>query len=219
MTDSATRPEMLDVLDDMGRIIGTKSRADVHRDGDWHRVFHCQIIAIRDSKEVVVLQRRSHLKAAFPGMFDISAAGHLAAGEEPADGVRELEEELGFTAAPNILVPLGTRRLVDDSGEGHLNREITSVFLLRDDRPLTDYVLQRTEVDAVFDAQIDEFLELLAGTVESMQITGVHHAGSSDAQDIVEQITLKDLVPGFEYWKTLMIMSQRFALNQFPLSI
>jgi hypothetical protein len=71
----------------------------------------------------------------------------------------------------------------------------------------------------VFDARIDEFLELLAGKVESMQIKGVHHAGSADAQDIVEQISLKDLVPGFEYWKTLMIMSQRFARNQLPLSI
>ena len=89
----------------------------------------------------------------------------------------------------------------------------------RDDRPLTDYVLQRTEVDAVFDAQIDEFLELLAGKIESMQIKGVRHAGSPDAQNLVEHISLQDLVPGFEYWKTLMIMSQRFALNQLPLSI
>ncbi|MBV30055.1 MAG: NUDIX hydrolase [Actinobacteria bacterium] len=219
MAGSATRAEMLDVLDDMGRVIGTKSRAAVHRDGDWHRVFHCQVVAIRGSKEVVVLQRRSHLKAAFPRLFDISAAGHLAAGEEPTDGVRELEEELGFTAAPKNLVPLGTRRLVDDNGEGHLNREITSVFLLRDDRPLADYVLQRTEVDAVFDARIDEFLELLAGTVKSIQIKGVLHAGSLEAQDTVEQISLEDLVPGFEYWKTLMIMSQRFVRKQLPLSI
>ena len=219
MADGATRAEMLDVLDDMGRIIGTKSRAAVHLDGDWHRVFHCQVIAIRASEEVVVLQRRSHLKAAFPRLFDISAAGHLAAGEEPTEGIRELEEELGFTATANNLMPLGTRRLVDDSGEGHLNREITSVFLLRDDRPLADYVLQRTEVDAVFDARIDEFLELLAGTVESIEIRGVRHAGRPDAQDIVEQISLEDLVPGLEYWKTLMIMSQRFARNQRPLSI
>ena len=116
-------------------------------------------------------------------------------------------------------MPLGTRRLVDDNGEGHLNREITSVFLLRDDRPLADYVLQRTEVDAVFDARIDEFLELLAGTVKSIQIKGVLHAGSLEAQDTVEQISLEDLVPGFEYWKTLMIMSQRFVRKQLPLSI
>ena len=152
MTDSAPGVEMLDIFDDLGRHLGIKPRDAVHQSGDWHKVFHCQIVTVRDGVPVLVLQRRSNHKAAFPGLLDLSAAGHLAAGEAPLDGVRELAEELGVSANRDDLVLLGERRLIDDSGEGLLNKELTSVFLLRDDRPLVDYVLQTAEVDGVFDA-------------------------------------------------------------------
>ena len=88
---------MLDVFDDMGRFLCVKPRDEVHQAGDWHRVFHCQIATIRNGVPSLVLQRRSDQKAAFPGLLDLSAAGHLSAGESPTDGVRELAEELGFS--------------------------------------------------------------------------------------------------------------------------
>ena len=78
--------------------------------------------------------------------------------------MRELEEELGVVADPNSLVLLGERRLVDDSGEGQMNKELTSVYVLRDDRPLDEYVLQTSEeVDAVFEAPVSELLNFLLG--------------------------------------------------------
>ena len=89
MTDSAPGVEMLDVFDDLGCHLGVKPRDAVHQSGDWHKVFHCQIVTIRGGIPVLVLQRRSTEKAAFPGLLDISAAGHLAAGEAPPDGVRD----------------------------------------------------------------------------------------------------------------------------------
>ena len=58
---------MLDVFDDMGRHLGVKPRDQVHLAGDWHRVFHCQITTVRNDIPTLVLQRRSQLKAAFPG--------------------------------------------------------------------------------------------------------------------------------------------------------
>ena len=219
MTDSAPGVEMLDVFDDMGRFLCVKSRDEVHQAGDWHRVFHCQIATIRNGVPSLVLQRRSNAKAAFPGLLDLSAAGHLSAGESPVDGVRELAEELGVTATPNDLVFLGERRLVDDSGEGHLNKELTSVFLLRDDRPLNDYVLQPSEVDAILDAPIADLLNLFSGDLEEVNLVGVQHAGSAEATDVASTATLESFVPGTSYWVNLLVMCERFLRGERPLAI
>ncbi len=218
VTDSAPGVEHLDVVDEVGRYLRTAPRGEVHERGEWHRVFHCQIVTLRDSVPTAVLQQRSRSKAAFPGLIDISAAGHLAAGETPLDGVRELEEELGVRPASTDLVPLGVRRLADDSGEGRLNCELTSVYLLRDDRPLDDYVLARDEVDAVLDVPIADLLALFGGT-PSISVQGVSSAGHADAQEIALDVSLDDFVPSAEYWVVLMVMAQRYLAGQGPLAV
>lgn len=219
MTDSAPGVEHLDVIDEMGRHLGVAPRSEVHQRGDWHRVFHCQIVTVRDGVPTAVLQLRSTTKAAFPGLFDISAAGHLAAGETPLDGVRELTEELGVTPDASELVPLGVRRIVDDSGEGTLNRELISVYLLRDDRPLSGYVLARDEVDALFDVPIGELLALLDHTQQSISVQGIAAAGHAEAQVVTSEVTLDDFVPGSDYWTVLMVMAERQLAGQSPLAV
>ena len=218
MTDSAPGVESLDVVDEVGRYVRTAPRDEVHERGEWHRVFHCQIVALRDGVPTAVLQQRSRSKAAFAGLIDISAAGHLAAGETPLEGVRELEEELGVSPASADLVPLGVRRLADDSGEGTLNCELTSVYLLRDDRPLTDYVLARDEVDAVLDVPIADLLALFEGG-PPIAVQGVSSAGHSDAREMALEVTVDNLVPSAEYWVVLMVMAQRFLAGRGPLAV
>jgi len=218
VTDSAPGVEHLDVVDEVGRYVRTAPRDEVHERGEWHRVFHCQIVTLRDGVPTAVLQQRSRAKAAFAGLIDVSAAGHLAAGETPLDGVRELEEELGLSPASTDLVPLGVRRLADDSGEGRLNCELTSVYLLRDDRPLADYVLARDEVDAVLDVPIADLLALFGGA-PSLAVHGISSAGHADAREVMLDVTLDDFVPGAEYWVVLMVMAQRFLAGQGPLAV
>ncbi len=218
VTDSAPGVEQLDVVDEVGRYLRTAPRDEVHQRGEWHQVFHCQIVTLRAGVPTAVLQQRSRTKAAFPGLIDISAAGHLAAGETPLDGIRELEEELGISPVSTDLVPLGVRRLADDSGEGTLNCELTSVYLLRDDRPLTDYVLARDEVDAVLDAPIADLLALFGGT-PSITVQGIASAGHPDASEVTLEVTLDDFVPDAEYWVVLMVMAQRFLAGQGPLAV
>ena len=218
MTDSAPGVESLDVVNEVGRYVRTAPRDEVHERGEWHRVFHCQIVTLRDGVPTAVLQQRSRSKAAFAGLIDISAAGHLAAGETPLEGVRELEEELGVSPASADLVPLGVRRLADDSGEGTLNCELTSVYLLRDDRPLTDYVLARDEVDAVLDVPIADLLALFEGG-PPISVQGVSSAGHPDAREMAIEVTLDNLVPSAEYWVVLMVMAQRFLAGEGPLAV
>jgi len=202
--------EVLDAYDELGAHLGIRSREEVHEHGFWHRVFHCLVVARRDGVPVAVLQLRHPNKRAFPGLLDISAAGHLHAGERPEDGIRELHEELGLDIAFSDLTPIGERRLVDTQGEG-VNREIIHVYLTRDDRLLTEYRPQRSEVTGLFDANLRELVRLVAGSLDQMSVSGVIVDDDGALQPVSRTITRFDLVPDVDdYLIEVLTRAQRF---------
>ena len=88
------QPEILDVVDEMDRVIGRAQRREVHRRGLRHRAVH---VLVFDRYERLFIQKRVAWKDTFPSCFDSSASGHLMAGESyEACALRELEEELGL---------------------------------------------------------------------------------------------------------------------------
>ncbi|MBK9180384.1 MAG: NUDIX domain-containing protein [Acidimicrobiales bacterium] len=210
--------ECIDVYDDLGRWLGTKDRAAAHADGDWHRTFHCWVVARRPAGGTVVLQRRSTTKRAFPDLLDVSAAGHLTAGESPADGIRELHEELGIRAEPAALVPLGVRRVVDDTPEGR-NRELVHVHLLRDDRPLEAYRPRPGEVDGLAELAIEQGLALLAGEADTVEVDEVGWV-VGEPHRRRRRITRSALVPSLDgYWATALVMAERLLEGRRHLAI
>ena len=65
--------------------------------GEYRVVVH---ICIFNSAGEMLLQQRSMKKDAFPGMWDVSAAGGIRAGENSRQGAeREVREELGLTVS------------------------------------------------------------------------------------------------------------------------
>ena len=154
--------ELFDIFDEALNHIGVKSRAAVHRDGDWHQVFHCWVVGREcDGAPYLVLQkRRSHLD--YPNKIDISAAGHLAAGETVRDGVREIEEELGLKVAFGDLIPLGRRVGIHRNGE-FVDCQICHVFLYRCDQPLEEYDYRRAEVAGLIKLPIVDAMRLFSG--------------------------------------------------------
>jgi len=150
---------MLEVLDELGLPTGQrKSRAEVHRDGDWHRTVH---IWVTRPEAHVLLQRRADTKLTEPGRLDASVAGHVLAGELSVDLGREAEEEIGLTLGPSQLTFLGTVRV--DRRYGDLSdREFQDVYVAYDDRPLGDYLLRDGEVDVLYELPIDRAIELFA---------------------------------------------------------
>ncbi|MCW2994797.1 MAG: hypothetical protein JWQ18_2292 [Conexibacter sp.] len=153
--------EILDVVDEHGRHVGTKRRGDVHRDGDWHLAFHLWVVA----RSGVLLQRRARDKSSWPGYLDASAAGHLIAGESVRDGVREVDEELGAAYAFDELAPLGVFRVADPEHSGTVNRELQHVFAVVDERPLSAWAdFDRVELDGVVLVDHDGFAALAAAS-------------------------------------------------------
>jgi isopentenyldiphosphate isomerase len=185
--------EILDVVDERGRHLGTKRRADVHRDGDWHLAFHLWVVAPAG----VLLQRRARDKSSWPGFLDASAAGHLLAGESIRDGLREADEELGAAYVFDDLVQLGVHRVADPERSGTVNRELQHVFAIRDDRPLAAWRdFDRVELDGLVLIGHDGFAALAAAVNDEHAgadaVRGRSWDGSSE-HDV--DITADEVVP------------------------
>ena len=72
--------ELIDVLNENGVKTGeVATRAEVHAKGLWHRSI---VVAIVDRANRILLQKRSADKDKNAGMWDISVAGHLSAGQD-----------------------------------------------------------------------------------------------------------------------------------------
>lgn len=150
--------ERIDVLDPIsGEPTGrTKPKADAHRDGDWHRAAHVWIIT---PDRRVLLQKRALAKENHPGVWDVSAAGHVSAGENAIEAaVRETEEELGLGIGPGELEPIGITRESHTLNNGtYLDNEIHEIFVVERDIDLTSLRFQPGEVDG---AQLVTFEQL-----------------------------------------------------------
>lgn len=158
--------ERFDIYDEQLNPLGTATRAETHACGYWHRTFHCWLTRRAGDRRFVRFQLRQAGKDTNPGCYDITAAGHLAAGETMREAVRELEEELGVKAAFEQLIPLGQIR--EDAsgivnGKPYIDREVSDVFGLVCDLPLTELRLQPEEVAGVYEADLDELIAVFEG--------------------------------------------------------
>lgn len=196
--------ELLDVVDPTGGHVTRLPRSRVHDEGLWHQVFHCLVVRSGPPARVL-LQRRKRSSKAFPGMLDLSATGHLLAGERPLDGIRELREETGLAVDPARLVSLGRRLLADDAGEGR-NREIAHVFLLTDDTSLADLQLDPDEVAGFVELTIHDLWRMLESpsiTIEAVKV---------DTSGVIRPVTCTgaELVPSVDgFWIVLTTMAER----------
>jgi len=92
--------ELLDVVDAQDRVIGVKTRGEIHSRGLMHRAVH---ILLFNEAGRVFLQKRSLSKDENPGLWDTSAAGHVDSGEDYLGcALREIHEELGIEAGPGF---------------------------------------------------------------------------------------------------------------------
>ena len=163
--------ELFDVVTFDGRPTGiTRRRADVHRDGDWHRAVHVWFLSARDGDASIILQRRSLAKDSLPGKLDATVGGHLNAGESITDALRETEEEIGVSISTVTPLFAGRNVAVGEWPGPLIDRELQDVYFVRDDRPLSAYRPNPVELAALIRIRIDDLLALLSQ--ETDQIRG-----------------------------------------------
>lgn len=207
--------EIIDIFDGNHNLIGCFERVAAHQQGLWHQTFHCWIVAKRNERNYVVLQLRSPTKRNYPNMLDITAAGHLDSGESPEDGVRELEEELGVRVTADNLVSLGIKHDIMDEPNGVRNREFSHVYLLRDDRPLSGYHLQESEVSGLVEMEINEGLRLFSGEIRKVNCPAVR-VEDGGVSDFFRDVQVEDLIPRVDQYYLKIFMLADLYLKGYP---
>ena len=125
--ESSDNPkEMFIVVDTSDTIIGYKTRAECHRDPSL--VHRSAGVVIFDDRGRALLQKRSATKDLQPGLWGISAAGHVTKGETYEQCIeRELKEELGIS----IPMKLAGKFLLSDATE----TEMSTIFTAHSNGP------------------------------------------------------------------------------------
>ncbi len=145
--------ELIDVLDENGILTGeVLPRKEVHKKGLWHRAI---VVAIVNEKNEILLQQRSENKEKNAGMWDISVAGHISAGQDALSAAaREINEEvnvlLGYRTEIKDFRYMYCFRKEQKFSDDFIERQFYDFFILRtsgvDDKTLC---FQKEEVQAV----------------------------------------------------------------------
>lgn len=190
--------ELFDIYDEHLNPLGTASRSETHAQGHWHRSFHCWLTRREENRRFVRFQLRQAGKDTYPGCYDITAAGHLAAGETVRDAVREIEEELGVTARFEDLIPLGETRkemVGEAAGVSFIDREVSDVFALACSLPLDALKLQAEEVAAVFEADVEQMIRLFEGDLPELVCQGVETTAEGGLSKATRAVRAAEFVP------------------------
>ncbi|MCM3630382.1 NUDIX domain-containing protein [Paenibacillus glycanilyticus] len=190
--------ERFDIYDEHLNPLGTASRSETHARGYWHRSFHCWLTRREENRRFVRFQLRQTGKDTYPGCYDITAAGHLTAGETVEDAAREIEEELGVAARFEELIPLGKARkemVGEVNGVPFIDREISDVFALVCSLPLDALKLQAEEVAAVFEADVEQMIRLFEGELPELICEGVETTADGGLSKATRAVRAAEFVP------------------------
>lgn len=136
----------------------TKTEA---RGGALHGASHVWVWRRHDNQIEILVQRRAKDKLTWPGYLDISAAGHIDAGETPISAaVREAREEISLSIDSDKLQLLFVRYVDDDAGSGVREREFVWVYLYAMPELSEGLRLEDGEVDSIQWLALDELRKL-----------------------------------------------------------
>ncbi len=160
--------EEIDILDQFGQFTGeTASRERAHAEGLWHA--GVVVFIVSPDYQRVLLQKRSEEKTAWPGCWDVSAGGHLDAGEDAVNAIaRETKEELGLDISESEFRYLGTTLSDTKAGDAGRIRHVNVHFMAVKDLDPADLVLQTEEVADAQWVEIDELKRRIENGYEGL---------------------------------------------------
>jgi isopentenyl-diphosphate delta-isomerase len=111
--------EQIEVVDKNNTPLAVLSRNEIHRQGLFHRSI---VVLVYNQEGKLFLQKRHHNKHLYPGRWDLSATGHIKAGEAAEEAaLRELKEEVG-------IVPRQLKLIYTLKGSKETNYEFVYLF-------------------------------------------------------------------------------------------
>ncbi len=147
--------EHIDIYTPDGKPTGkTALKSEAHKNGWFHATVH---IWLYTKEKKILLQQRGFNKLVYPGLWDISVAGHIGADEEILEAAkREVFEEIGLRVSKKDLIKIGTRTHQVTHPNGIQDNEIHHVFIAELKTPLEKLIIQKEEVAGLklFDLEI-----------------------------------------------------------------
>ena len=157
--------ELVDVLDENGIKTGEiLSRKEVHKRGIWHRAI---VVAIVNEKNQILMQQRSLKKDKNAGMWDISVAGHIGAGQDALSAAtRVINEEVSVNLGYNVDIKdfryMFSYRKEQVIREDYTERQFYDFFvLIKNELKAEDVKVQESEVEQVKFVDISELNQMI----------------------------------------------------------
>lgn len=149
--------ELFDVLNEKGEYIGkVETRKKCHKEGLWHKAV---VVFIINAKGQVLLQKRSANKKMWPNMWDLTAGGHVLAGEFGFESIiRECKEELGIELNKNDITFIGATTSTNIKGD-IVNNHFNEYYIANKEVDETKLKLQEEEVSEVKWIDKNEIIE------------------------------------------------------------
>lgn len=159
--------EFFDVLDERGDFTGeVVSRDECHKRGLWHRA--AVVFIVSTDNQRILLQLRSADKKLWPNLWDVTAGGHVLAGELGYQGViRETKEELGIDIAKNDLEYIGTT-ISETERPDIINRHFNELYIVHSDVEASEITLQEEEVQDIKWFERDELLRRIKNNLDGL---------------------------------------------------
>ena len=152
------KTEYIDTYNEKHQFIGRFEKGKAHELGLWHDVVGA--LVINDSNKVFFqLKNHKHNGVNDTDLLEITAGGHLQAGEKIEDGVREIKEETGLDVSYDNLIKCGTR--ICNFDNDMIIREFQHYFLLPLNINIEDFKSIDDEVVGFVKLDIDSAIDIL----------------------------------------------------------
>ncbi|MGB5190953.1 NUDIX hydrolase [Robiginitalea sp.] len=140
--------EIIEIWDASGKPTGTTAlKSEAHKHGWFHPTVHLWLYTRMGQ---VLLQKRAAGKDTFPGLWDVSVAGHILSRETPMEGVlRETQEEIGLVLEAQQLEFLGRFTSEQKHPGGIIDREFQYVYIAELPIPLNELTRDPEEVGSL----------------------------------------------------------------------
>ena len=152
--------ERIDIVTKDGKPTGKIAlKSEIHNKGFYHNTAH---IWLYTNQGNILLAQRSYKKAICPGMWDVSVAGHVDAGETIEEAaLRETQEELSLPLKVSDLHKIGVFECFQSYDSGIQDNEFHHTYIAKLTQDISTLKPQEEEVEALQLVTIKEFVTLL----------------------------------------------------------
>ena len=151
--------ENFDVLNEMGEFTNEiASSEECHKKGLYHKA---AVVFIINSKNEVLIQQRSSNKKLWPNKWDITAGGHVDAGEFGYEAViRETKEEIGIDITEKDLLFIGSTISHNEQND-IINNHFNEFYIVKKDLDKKNIKLDLEEVQDIKWISKEEILKMI----------------------------------------------------------